>query len=138
MDSQNSSQEKRVFTRVSLDVVLFFKADKPPEVQLKIGKEIKTGRAVDVSEAGISFLTDVEVPKFSVIGLIFDLIFDKGNKPKVTATGEVVYCFPREPQKSYRIGIVFLNLKETDRKLIAEYVKFVFLHPRYEEGPNNI
>jgi hypothetical protein len=131
-------EDKRIFPRVSLDVILFFKADKPPEVQLKIGKEIRTGRAVDVSEAGISFLTDVEVPKASVIGLIFDLVFEKDKKQRIANTGEVVYCFPRDPQKTYRIGIMFLNLKENDRKLIAEYVKFVFLHPKYEEGPKNI
>jgi c-di-GMP-binding flagellar brake protein YcgR len=123
---EGSSQDKRIAPRVSLDVVLFLKADVPPEIQLKVGREIKTGRVVDISETGISFQTDVAIPRASHVGLIFDLIFDKGQKSRITTSGEVVYCAIGDSKGTHRIGITFKNLKESGKKAIADYVAFVF------------
>lgn len=133
MANPNPSKKDRLFPRVSLDAVLYFKVDRPPEVLLRIGQETKVGYAVDISEAGISFLVDIELPKGTEIELSFDLVFADGKKPKIATIGEVVYCFPRVPQKSYRVGILFMEIRQNDKKLIEEYVKFSFLHPKIED-----
>jgi len=125
--------EKRRFPRVALDVVLFFRVDKPPEVRLKIGKETLVGHAVDISEVGISFLVDAEIPKGTEIEISFNLMIQKGKGERVSARGVVVYSFPRFPKKTYRIGVLFLNLDEGDRKLITEYVRILFMHPKPDQ-----
>jgi hypothetical protein len=133
MASPNSSKKDRLFPRVSLDAILYFKVDRPPEVLLRIGQETKVGYAVDISEAGISFLVDIEIPKSTEIELSFNLVFADGKKPRIITVGEVVYCFPRVPQKTYRVGILFTEITQKDKNLIEEYIKFSFLHPKIED-----
>ena len=133
-DQQGSSVEKRRFPRVALDVVLFFRVDKPPEVRLKIGRETRTGHAVDISEVGVSFLVDAEIPKGTEIEISFSLMIQKGKSERIAARGVVVYSFPRLPKKTYRIGVLFTDIDDNDRKLIIEYVRILFMHPKRDEG----
>ena len=132
-DQQGSSVDKRRFPRVALDVVLFFRVDKPPEVRLKIGRETRTGHAVDISEVGVSFLVDAEIPKGTEIEISFNLMIQKGKSERIAARGMVVYSFPRLPKKTYRIGVLFTDIDDNDRKLIIEYVRILFMHPKMVE-----
>ncbi len=132
-EDQGSILEKRRFQRVALDVVLFFRVDKPPEVRLRIGKEARTGHAVDISEVGISFLVDAEIPKGAEMEISFSLMLEKGKSERIAARGTVVYSFPRLPKKTYRIGVLFTELADNDRKMITEYVKLLFLHPKMDQ-----
>ena len=119
---------------MALDVVLFFRVDKPPEVRLKIGRETRTGHAVDISEVGVSFLVDAEIPKGTEIEISFSLMIQKGKSERIAARGVVVYSFPRLPKKTYRIGVLFTDIDDNDRKLIIEYVRILFMHPKRDEG----
>ncbi|MGE5279706.1 MAG: PilZ domain-containing protein [Deltaproteobacteria bacterium] len=126
----DQGSDKRRFPRVALDVVLFFKVDRPPEVRLKIGDVTRTGFAVDISEVGISFLVDAEIPKGSEMEINFSLMIQKGKSERIAVKGVVVYCFPRSPKKTYRIGVLFTEVNDHDKALIGEYVKILFLHPK--------
>ena len=132
-DGQSCVSEKRKFPRVALDVVLFFKVDRPPEVRLKIGNVTRTGHAVDISEVGISFLVDADIPKGTEMEISFSLMLKKGQSERVTVEGMVVYCFPRSPKKTYRIGVLFTEIEAHDKKMITEYVKVLFMHPKMRE-----
>ncbi len=118
---------------MALDVILFFRVDRPPEVRLKIGKETRTGHAVDISEVGVSFLVDAEIPKGTEIEIGFSLMIQKGRSERVAARGLVVYSFPRFPKKTYRIGVLFTVIDDSDRQLITEYVRILFMHPKMDE-----
>ena len=39
------------------------------------------------------------------------------------AVGQVRYCTEVEAEKEYRLGIEFLNIDESDKKTIAEFIK---------------
>jgi len=130
---QSRPSDKRQFPRVALDVVLFFRVDRPPEVKLKIGSVTRTGHAVDISEVGISFLVDAEIPKATEIEISFGLMSQKGKSDRITAKGAVVYCFPRSPKKTYRVGVLFTDITGFDKKRIEEYIKILFMHPKEAE-----
>ena len=132
-EGQGLSVEKRRFPRVALDVTLFFRVDKPPEVRLKIGRETRVGHAVDISEVGVSFLVDADIPKGTEIEISFSLMIQKGRSERVNARGLVVYSFPRLPRKTYRVGVLFTKINEADRQLIIEYVRILFMHPRQDK-----
>lgn len=121
MDVQD--QNKRKFERVPLDVDLYFRVNKPPEVRLKIQDIIKIGHALDISEGGMSFLLDAEVLKGTEVEINFNLIIGEIHNPKIEVKGEVRYCFPRDPEKSFRIGVQFTKIDANDKILIASYVK---------------
>jgi len=123
MDHKNSFQNKRAFPRVPLDVDLYMKVNKPPEVRVKIKDTTKIGHAVDVSEAGISFLLDTEIPKSTEVEVTFNLIAGSRERYRIQADGEVKYCFPRRPNESYRIGVAFIKIEENGKLLIMKYVK---------------
>jgi c-di-GMP-binding flagellar brake protein YcgR len=123
MNYENPSQEKRISPRVPLNVDIFMKVNKPPEVRVKIKDAIKIGHAVDISETGISFLLDSELPKKTEVEVTFNLISEAGEKRSIETVGEVKYCFPRKPNESYRIGVEFINVEENSRSLIMKYVK---------------
>jgi c-di-GMP-binding flagellar brake protein YcgR len=125
MGDENQDQNKRAFPRVPLSVDLYLRVNKPPEVRVKIKDQTKIGHSVDISETGISFLLDTEIPKSSEVEISFNLISAKGERFVIAAAGEVRYCFPRSPGKSYRIGVVFINLKDNEKLLIADYVKSI-------------
>ncbi len=133
-EHQDSVLEKRKFPRVALDVTLFFRVDKPPEVRLKIGTQTRTGHAVDISEVGVSFLVDAEIPKGTEIEISFSLMIQKGKSERVAARGLVVYSFPRLPKKTYRIGVLFTDIEDAERQLITEYVRILFMHPKQDDG----
>jgi c-di-GMP-binding flagellar brake protein YcgR len=123
MNAENPGQEKRVSPRVPLDVDLYMKVNKPPEVRVKVKDTTKVGHSVDVSENGISFLLDTELPKMTEVEIHFHMISDTGEQRRVEIEGEVRYCFPRRPITSYRIGVIFTRIDKDDRTLIIEYVK---------------
>jgi len=121
---------------VALDVTLFFRIDKPPEVRLRIGKETRTGHAVDISEVGISFLVDTEIPKGTEMEISFSLMLEKAKSERISARGTVVYSFPRFPKKTYRIGVLFTEIDDNAKKMITEYVKLLFMHPQMNQDTN--
>lgn len=123
MDTENQGPEKRLSPRVPLDVDLYMKVNKPPEVRIKVKDMTKVGHSVDVSENGISFLLDTELPKMTEVEIHFHMISDAGEQRRIEILGEVRYCFPRRPITSYRIGVVFTRIDKDDRIAIIEYVK---------------
>jgi c-di-GMP-binding flagellar brake protein YcgR len=123
MSAENPAEEKRVSPRVPLDVDLYMKVNKPPEVRIMVKDTTKVGHSVDVSENGISFLLDTELPKMTEVEIHFHMISDAKEQRKIEIEGEVRYCFPRRPITSYRIGVIFIRIDKDDRAAIIEYVK---------------
>jgi hypothetical protein len=123
MNHENPFQDMRAFPRVPLDVDLYMKVNKPPEVRVKIKETTQIGHAVDVSEVGISFLLDTEIPKSTEVEISFNLISELGERHRIQVDGEVKYCFPRRPNESYRIGVAFIKIEENSKLLIMKYVK---------------
>ncbi len=120
---ENPPEDKRLSPRVPLDVDLYMKVNKPPEVRIKVHDAVKVGHSVDISDNGISFLLDTEIPKLTEVEIHFHMFSESGEQRRIEILGEVRYCFPRRPITSYRIGVVFIKIDPDDKVAIIEYVK---------------
>jgi c-di-GMP-binding flagellar brake protein YcgR len=59
--------EKRKFKRISLNVRLFYKVQRPPEVSLKVGDKEITTQTLDLSQGGMGLVTSYEGQVFSFL-----------------------------------------------------------------------
>ena len=82
---------------------------------------------VDISEGGLSFCTDVEIPAGQRMALKFTIL---PSYLSVTSLAEVVSCDTRTEQQSpaadgalpYQIRVNFIELDEHQRQLIARHI----------------
>lgn len=119
-------QDRRQFRRVPIDVSLFYRINRPPELQVAApGDSCRTG-AVDISEGGLGFISDQEILPPSELGITFHLVFRERENPTITALAQVRYCRSLQPVRNppaWRIGASFTKIDDADRHLIAEYVR---------------
>jgi c-di-GMP-binding flagellar brake protein YcgR len=79
--------------------------------------------ANDLSQGGLSLLTNHEIPAGAVIEIKFRLLnktalSEEDRSRKFVFQGEVRYSFFTK-EKSYRLGIRFMNVSQADRNFIA-------------------
>lgn len=126
MNNPGRGMEKRKFKRVAVNVKLFYKVQRPPEVSIRLGdKEICT-QTLDVSQGGLGFLTDFELPPATELVINFNLIFRNSSMLTVKAFGKVQHCKAMTQSKdnpSYRIGVQFTKIDEYDGWMIGDFVK---------------
>ena len=118
--------ERRKHKRVQVDVDLYYKVDRPPEIRMKIGEQAKRTGMVNVSEGGIGYVSDSDIPVLTEIDITFHLIFKDGHSREIRAEGQVRYCYPLpefERYPVYRIGAEFIGIDEKNRGLIIDYVR---------------
>ena len=118
--------EKRKFKRASASFPVTYSIQSPFELRLQIGKQEVAGIADDLSQGGLSLLTNYDIPAGAVILIKFRLTSKSGpsheeRSRKFELEGEARHSsFSKE--NGYRIGIRFVNISESDRYFIAEYV----------------
>ena len=118
--------ERRRHKRVRVDVDLFYKVDRPPEIRMKIGDQSKRTGMVNVSEGGIGYVSDSDIPVLTELDITFHLIFKDGHSQEIRAQGQVRYCYPLpefERYPVYRIGAEFSSIDEKNRSRIIDYIR---------------
>ena len=118
--------EKRKFKRVSLNVRLFYKVQRPPEVSLRVGDKEITTQTLDLSQGGMGFITGYELPPATELTVNFSLIFKKHSLLNVKAFGRVMNCRSISQSKenpSYRVGVEFTNLTAFDGWKLSDFIK---------------
>ncbi len=104
--------ERRRHARVALD--------HPLTISLEDGYH--EGRLRDVSEAGVCFFLDRQVPEMSVLRMQFDVPWN-GRTATIKGSGVVVRCRPVSPHLDHYEIAVFLNdLTEEDRRRLRAFV----------------
>lgn len=132
MNNSYAGQERRKYKRVSVKLVVIYRKDEPLDVTIHEGtKEIKA-TMLDISEGGISIMTEADISVSTKVLIRFTLIkTDKDHADfygNLEVRGEVRYN--RLMGKSHRVGICFLNLSDTDKRNITDFVQTI-------EGPSS-
>lgn len=126
-DQRPCGPENRKFKRVGAAFPVVYNVKSPFELRLRIGKEELDGIANDLSQGGLSLLTNHQIPAGAVIEIKFRLsnksaVSEEDRSRKLVLQGEARYSFFTK-EKSYRLGIRFMNISQSDRNFIAGCVK---------------
>lgn len=132
MNEMYKGQERRKFKRVKVKLVVIYRKDRPLDVTIHEGdKEVKA-TMLDISEGGISILTEADIPVSTTILIRFTLIkTDKDHADfygNMELRGEVRYN--RLTGKSHRVGICFLDISDADKHNIADFVQTIESQPK--------
>ncbi len=76
-------------------------------------------RKVNLSAAGIAFDADQPIAEGSLLELKMVL---PPSLVGIVTFGRVVHCSPREGEKSWRVGVDFLSMREQDREVLIRHV----------------
>ena len=100
-----------------------FNVKEPFAARLEFGEKEREGIADDLSVGGLSLVSDYQLMTHFIIALKFRLVVK--NAPVMDATsrkfelqGEVCYS-AAAPDKSFRMGIRFLNATKDDQAFIS-------------------
>ncbi|UCC95224.1 MAG: PilZ domain-containing protein [Candidatus Omnitrophota bacterium] len=128
MKNDYGGPERRRFRRVRADFTLIYRIDRPIEVRIMIGSRDIDSVMLDLSEGGMSILTDYNIPVSTVLIIKFTLINMKAEKERRTRVmsiiGEVRYNRSLEGM-GRRLGICFIEIDEADRSAIVDFVKMI-------------
>jgi c-di-GMP-binding flagellar brake protein YcgR len=118
--------DRRKFRRVRINLTIIYRVDEPLSARLVVGgKEIEAAM-VDLSEGGMSILTNYNLPASTNILIRFTLFkVDKRDVSfygPVEIKGEVRYCSALS-KNEYRLGICFTKIEEKDKLEIRNFVE---------------
>ncbi len=120
-------KERRKFKRVKVKLIVIYRKDAPLDVTIHDGNKELKATMLDISEGGISILTEADIPVSTIILIRFTLIkTDKDHADfygNMELRGEVRYN--RLMVKSHRVGICFLDICDADRHNIADFVQTI-------------
>ena len=120
-------EDKRKFRRGEASFAIRYQVRSPVEVRLEFGVKEQEAIACDLSEGGLALFLEHPLPAGAVIDLSFRL-FNQGaaveaeRARKFALQAETRYS-QRMPDKSYRVGVRFLNTSSTDREFIASVLR---------------
>jgi|WetSurMetagenome_2_1015567.scaffolds.fasta_scaffold877750_2 hypothetical protein len=126
MGDKVSGGEKRKFKRIKVNLSVFFRLAKPATISLLIGNKEVKGTMLDLSEGGVSLLTNYDIPKATGLLIKFTLfkveVSDVLFYGPMEIEGEVSYSLSLA-KNEYRLGICFKKIKRDDLSEIANFIK---------------
>jgi c-di-GMP-binding flagellar brake protein YcgR len=128
-------KERRNFGRIKVSFTVFYRINFPLILRIRIGDKELDAIALDLSEEGMAVLTNYELPKFTIVTVKFIMVNDVAIKDEdrhisVELQGEVRYNLLLK-QRTYRLGISFIDMPAEVRKFIANFVKMSSSQVRY-------
>lgn len=121
-----SAREKRRFKRLRVNLAVIYRVDKPISVRMKVGNREARSTMFDLSEGGLSMLTNLNIPVSSQLIMKFTLFKvdqeDVSFYGPMEIIGEVRYNIPLGGDE-FRIGIRFKRIKREDKNEISGFVK---------------
>jgi c-di-GMP-binding flagellar brake protein YcgR len=124
-DGAGSQQERRGFRRLRVNLAIVFRVDKTSKMRMQIeNKEIRA-TMIDLSEGGVSILTNHDIPEGSVLSMKFTLFKvdsdDVSFYGPMDIVGEVRYHHVLANDE-YRLGILFKKIKTDDLGEISNFI----------------
>lgn len=134
-------EERRKSKRIKADFIVVYKIDKPLAVRIMFDSQETNALMVDLSEKGIAIKTDRDIPVETILLINFIIVNTaavenseqikamniKGkvcNNTLIEAKGEVRNNTLTETNE-HRLGILFTDISNENRKFIANFVKMV-------------
>ena len=123
-NQRSDGPEKRKFRRVEASFTVVYSVQSPMEARLEFGGKESEGIANDLSEGGLSLLTERPLPEGAVMIIKFRLQnkstgFEEEASRKFEVQGEVRHSIYTK-EKDFRTGVRFMNLAQADRNFIAK------------------
>jgi len=107
--------ELRIHKRISVDLAIEYVLD--PEGQVK-EEQIGRGRALNLSQSGLLFSSDIIFPTHKLIGLTVYIPNDR-----IEALAQVVWCREAELLGKFQVGLRFANLSFHDQQKLQMYLQ---------------
>ncbi|MCL6584202.1 MAG: HD domain-containing protein [bacterium] len=107
--------ELRIHKRISVDLAIEYVLD--PEGQVK-EEQIGRGRALNLSQSGLLFSSDIIFPTHKLIGLTVYIPNDR-----IEALAQVVWCREAELPGKFQVGLRFADLSFHDQQKLQRYLQ---------------
>lgn len=126
MNSAYPERERRQFERLKVNIIVVYQVDRPLKVKMLVRKKEVEAKILDLSEGGMSILTEYNIPARTLLAIDFMLYrTDRATNFKLYESlkvkGEVKYNLLEGDR--HRLGISFKGLEQEDKSTIAEFVK---------------
>ncbi|MEI6631379.1 MAG: PilZ domain-containing protein [bacterium] len=128
MENKYSGQERRRFQRANVSFIVVYKVNEPVQVSMMLGNKEVHAIMSNLSEDGMSILTNYNLPAATIVSSKFILLNEKAIREiervkTIEVKGEVRYGrFVRE--MAYQLGIHFTDITDSDRKFIDEFIRW--------------
>lgn len=123
---QDPNHERRKFLRLSVNFIVTFQVDRPPDVRMSVGGYDVDALMLDLGEGGMALTTDYEIPSGTSLFIYFTLINPYTNEErrinKMEIQGEVRHNVQLK-DKQHRLGISFTRISEPNKQAISEFVR---------------
>jgi c-di-GMP-binding flagellar brake protein YcgR len=125
-DNIGPYKDKRKSKRLRVNLSLTYRIDKPLSMRMMISNREIRATMLDLSEGGLSVLTDYNIPPLSVLFIKFTLFKieeeDVSFYGPMEIVGEVLYNIPLGGNE-YRLGIRFKLISKADKAEIINFIK---------------
>lgn len=124
-DVNSSGRERRLFKRLRVNLAIVFRVDKTSKMRMQIENKDIRATMIDLSEGGVSILTNYDIPEGSVLTMKFTLFKVESDDVSfygpMDIIGEVRYHHVLS-NNEYRLGIVFKKVEQDDQGEIANFI----------------
>ncbi len=121
-----SSAEQRKFKRIKINLSVVYRLAKPAAVRLLVGNKEVRATMLDLSEGGLSVLTNYDIPESTSLFIKFTLFRVENDDVSfygpMDITGEVRYNMPLGGNE-YRLGIYYKKIKSQDKSEISNFLR---------------
>jgi c-di-GMP-binding flagellar brake protein YcgR len=121
-----SSSEQRRFKRTKINLSVIFRLARPAAIRLLVGNKEIRATMLDLSEEGLSMLTNYDIPMATALLIKFTLFKVENDDVSfygpMEISGEVRYNMPLGGNE-YRLGIYYKKIKAQDKIEIANFLK---------------
>jgi len=126
VEDKFSSSEQRRFKRMKINLSVIFRLARPVAIRLLIGNKEIRATMLDLSEEGLSMLTNYDIPKSTALLIKFTLFKVENDDVSfygpMEILGEVRYNMPLGGNE-YRLGIYYKKIKAQDKIEISNFLK---------------
>jgi c-di-GMP-binding flagellar brake protein YcgR len=118
--------EQRKFKRIKINLSVIFRLARPAAIRLLVGNKEVRATMLDLSEGGLSVLTNYDIPKSTALFIKFTLFKVENDDVSfygpMEIIGEVRYNMPLGGNE-YRLGIYYKKIKNQDKVEIVNFLK---------------
>ena len=122
-----TGSDRRKLKRLAATFIVIYKADSPLHVRMMIGNRDIHAIMLNLSEGGMAFITNYNIPQGTRLSIQVILINEKAVKDEervrpMQINGEIRYNI-RGEKKEHRLGICFTQISDEYRRAIANFVE---------------
>jgi c-di-GMP-binding flagellar brake protein YcgR len=124
-DATGKGKERRTFKRLRVNLAIVFRVDKTSKMRMQIENKDIRATMIDLSEGGVSILTNYDIPEGSSLSMKFTLFKvdseDVSFYGPMDIVGEVRYHHSLA-NSEYRLGILFKKIEKDDLGEISSFI----------------